>query len=70
MNKLDAKFVGNVFRDFIDYVFESYEGKYAKPQIIKATVKYLKSVNNTNFTWGSGDSIDRERVYDILESEK
>ena len=70
MNKLDAKFVGNVFRDFIDYVFVSYEGKYAKPQITKATVKYLKLVNNTNFTWGSGDSIDRERVYDILQGEK
>ncbi len=33
--------------------------------IIAATSKYLKSLND-KMTWGGGDSLDRERVRDIL----
>ena len=58
------------FDPFIDYVFECYKGKYPKPEIIKATLQYLKSVNDTDFTWGYGDSIDRERVQLILDKKE
>jgi hypothetical protein len=59
--------------DFITYV-ESFYGNVpdavypigASPKmIIAATSKYLKSLND-KMTWGGGDSLDRERVRDIL----
>ena len=40
-----------------------------KSDIICATYDYLHEVNKRNddhFTWGDGDSLDRERVRDIL----
>ena len=40
-----------------------------KQDILSATHDYLKMVNERNdehFTWGDGDSLDRERVRDIL----
>ena len=40
-----------------------------KADIICATYDYLHEVNKRNddhFTWGDGDSLDRERVRDIL----
>ena len=33
--------------------------------IIKATQKYINS-QSENYTWGDGDSLDRERVRDII----
>ena len=59
--------------NFITYV-ESFYGNVpdavypigASPKmIIAATSKYLKSLND-KMTWGGGDSLDRERVRDIL----
>ena len=59
--------------DFIAYV-ESFYGNVpnaiypigASPKmIIAATSKYIKSLND-KITWGGGDSLDRERVRDIL----
>jgi hypothetical protein len=59
--------------DFITYV-ESFYGNVpdavypigASPKmIIAATSKYIKSLND-KMTWGGGDSLDRERVRDIL----
>ena len=59
--------------DFITYV-ESFYGNVpdavypigATPKmIIAATSKYIKSLND-KVTWGGGDSLDRERVRDIL----
>jgi len=59
--------------DFITYV-ESFYGNVpdavypigASPKmIIAATSKYLNSLNDKT-TWGGGDSLDRERVRDIL----
>ena len=40
-----------------------------KKDILSATHDYLKMINERNddlFTWGDGDSLDRERVRDIL----
>jgi len=40
-----------------------------KKDIISATYDYLHMINERNddlFTWGDGDSLDRERVRDIL----
>jgi hypothetical protein len=59
--------------DFIAYV-ESFYGNVpnaiypigASPKmIIAATSKYINSLND-KVTWGGGDSLDRERVRDIL----
>ena len=59
--------------DFIAYV-ESFYGNVqdavypigASPKmIIAATSKYINSLNE-KVTWGGGDSLDRERVRDIL----
>ncbi len=60
--------------DFVDYVWSFYgsdddslypiEG-LTKLDIFKATAIYFKSMND-NVTWGDGDSLDRERVRDIL----
>ena len=40
-----------------------------KKDRLSATYDYLKMINERNddhFTWGDGDSLDRERVRDIL----
>ena len=40
-----------------------------KKDILSATYDYLHEINKRNdehFTWGDGDSLDRERVRDIL----
>ena len=40
-----------------------------KVDILSATYDYLHEINKRNdeyFTWGDGDSLDRERVRDIL----
>ena len=40
-----------------------------KQDILSATYDYLNMINERNddlFTWGDGDSLDRERVRDIL----
>jgi len=59
--------------DFIDYVDSFYNEKsglypikgLTKKMIVDATQKYINSLNE-EYTWGDGDSIDRERVRDII----
>lgn len=67
--------------DFVDYV-DSFYGtddalyplyrngqNLTKEDIRHATIVYLDRCNNEDFdlcTWGDGDSLDRERVRDIL----
>ena len=63
--------------DFVDYVWSFYgsdddslypiEG-LTKLLIHKATSIYFKAIISSrgNITWGDGDSLDRERVRDIL----
>tara|TARA_Y100001973_G_C5202472_1_gene338885 strand:- start:3400 stop:3849 length:450 start_codon:yes stop_codon:yes gene_type:complete len=70
---MDAEFI-----EFVNYVYDFYgedgiypENNRTKPQIRVATLIYLKSINELNsdhFTWGGGDSVDRERVRDIMDS--
>ena len=63
------------FNDFINYVFSFYgtDGLYDqnrnKEQIAFATLTYLDRIDaadDDNYTWGNGDSLDRERVRDIM----
>ena len=59
------------FNDFIEYCksFYGYGGLYdqgrSREQIAYATLYYLDSCND-QITWGYGDSLDRERVRDIM----
>ena len=57
---------------FVDYVYEAYESyeqdgvyEFTKPQVRKAVNKYLAQLEFEH-TWGGGDSLDRERVYQFL----
>ena len=63
------------FNDFIDYVFSFYgdgglyDQKRTKEQIAFATLRYLDDIDARDddyYTWGYGDSLDRERVRDIM----
>ena len=59
------------FQEFIDYCLDFYgwNGLYdhgrTREQIAYATLYYLDSCND-QITWGYGDSLDRERVRDIM----
>jgi hypothetical protein len=62
--------------EFVDYVNEFYgkdgiyadqlNGGFTKSQIKVAVVKYFSTFDK-NRTWGGGDSLDRERVREILD---
>jgi hypothetical protein len=61
---------------FVDYVYEFYneDTGFYKIQgltlliVVEAIKAYLRSLDE-NVTWGGGDSIDRERVRDIILKE-
>ena len=71
MNKVDK--IVDVLCDFIAYVDSFYNEKsgiypikgLTNSMIIKATQKYITS-QTKDYTWGDGDSLDRERVRDII----
>ena len=63
--------------EFTDYVWSFYGADDAlypmngltRADLLSAIYDYLHMVNERNdeyFTWGDGDSLDRERVRDIL----
>ena len=61
------------FQEFVDYVFDFYGAEDAiypmgatKNQITDATYEYLDQCRDDADLWGYGDSLDRERVRDIL----
>ena len=65
----------NNFQEFIDYVLSFYGdgGLYpqgrTKEQVAYATTLYLDAIahyDSDTYTWGDGDSLDRERVRDIM----
>ena len=70
----------NNFNEFIDYCLSFYgvggiypENKRTKEQIAYATTMYLDACayyeanpDLNGMTWGNGDSLDRERVRDIM----
>ena len=68
--------LNDMLTDFVNYVYSFYGAPDAlypmgatKVDIISATYDYLNAIttlNNERFTWGDGDSIDRERVRDFL----
>ena len=54
---------------FVDYVHDFYEENgFTKAEVKKAVDKYLAQLEFEQ-TWGGGDSVDRERVYEYLELE-
>jgi len=60
------------FNEFISYVLSFYgetgiypENARTKEQVSYATLMYLDSLTDTR-TWGDGDSLDRERVRDLM----
>jgi hypothetical protein len=56
------------FDQFVNYVYDVYEEEgYNKSQVRVAVKKYLKDLEG-EFTWGGGDSLDRERVYEYLKN--
>ena len=71
-NKYDI----NQIQEFEDYVFSFYGAEDAlyqmnvtKDDITLATEDYLEAIAELDsdlFTWGDGDSLDRERVRDML----
>jgi hypothetical protein len=71
-----SKYDINQLDEFIDYVFSFYGADDAlyqmnvtKGDITLATEDYLQVISdldNDRFTWGDGDSLDRERVRDML----
>tara|TARA_Y100001970_G_scaffold233851_1_gene291756 strand:- start:48467 stop:48703 length:237 start_codon:yes stop_codon:yes gene_type:complete len=67
----------NSLKEFVDYVWSFYntkDGLYpidgiTKKDIYDAFYVYkhrLLHAQNDNYTWGYGDSLDRERVRDII----
>ena len=65
----------NNFYEFFDYCLSFYgvggiypENKRTKEQVSYATCMYLDLIasNHLQWTWGNGDSLDRERVRDIM----
>ena len=68
--------LNDMLTEFVNYVYSFYGAPDAlypmgvtKADILGATYDYLHAVNQVNderFTWGDGDSLDRERVRDIL----
>ena len=81
MKKLHAMMFGidnvekitNILVDFIAYVDSFYNEKngiypikgLTNDMIINATQKYITS-QTKDYTWGGGDSVDRERVCRII----
>ena len=68
--------LNDMLTQFTEYVYSFYGAPDAlypmgatKADILGAIYDYLNAirvVNNDHFTWGDGDSLDRERVRDIL----
>ena len=62
------------FREFLDYCmdfYNPYNGLYpidglTRAELALATLNYLDLCASTDITWGDGDSLDRERVRDLV----
>ena len=66
------------FKEFLDYcemfylpshpdVLYPIEG-LTRQELALATLNYLDLCSSTDITWGDGDSLDRERVRDLVIS--
>lgn len=64
-------------QDFLEYCNDfygingTYDMGYSKSEIRVAINQYLRNLLTDKIqTWGGGDSIDRERVHEILENQR
>ena len=68
--------ITNILVDFVAYVDSFYNEKngiypikgLTNDMIVNATQKYITS-QTKDYTWGGGDSVDRERVCRIILSD-
>lgn len=53
---------------FLKYVKSFYDNKFTDEEIGKAYGEYMSEIalGRTDWTWGGGDSTDRERIYNIM----
>ena len=73
MNKTQIKAITEMMSEFIVYVDKFYNEKtgvypikgMTDTMVLDAVQKYINSLND-DITWGGGDSLDRERVRDII----
>lgn len=73
MNKTQIKAITEMMSEFIVYVDKFYNEKtgvypikgMTNTMVLDAVQKYINSLND-DITWGGGDSLDRERVRDII----
>ena len=62
------------FKEFLDYCMSFYGDDDAlypiegltREELALATLNYLDLCASTDITWGDGDSLDRERVRDLV----
>ena len=73
LNKTQIKAITGMMSEFIVYVDKFYNEKtgvypikgMTNTMVLDAVQKYINSLND-EVTWGGGDSLDRERVRDII----
>ena len=73
LNKTQIKAITEMMSEFIVYVNKFYNAKtgvypikgMTNTMVLDAVQKYINSLND-DITWGGGDSLDRERVRDII----
>jgi len=73
---ISSTYLNDQLTEFTDYVWSFYGADDAvypmglkKVDLLSAIYDYLHEIgkrNDEHFTWGDGDSLDRERVRDIL----
>jgi hypothetical protein len=58
------------FDNFINYVYNAYKNEgYTKAEVKVAVMKYMRDLDK-QYTWGYGDTLDRERVLEYLINPK
>ena len=75
--KTTRKQLKKELQDFLEYCNDfygingTYDMGYSKSEIRVAINQYLRNLLTDKIqTWGGGDSIDRERVHEILENQR
>jgi hypothetical protein len=75
--KTTRKQLKKELQDFLEYCNDFYgingtsDIVYSKSEIRVAINQYLRNLLTDKIqTWGGGDSIDRERVHEILENQR
>lgn len=67
---MEIQLAKNEILDFVEYVdtfYNPYTGIYPiKGATVGVITEAIKTYINSDPTWGNGDSLDRERVRDII----